>query len=69
MTLAEAAAFLGLSRPGLRRLIAQGALQGGAGAGDDHMPREAVIAWRDRCAADRRDALQRLLRLSEEVDP
>jgi excisionase family DNA binding protein len=69
MTLEEAAALLGLSRPGLRRLIAQGALQGGAAAGDDRLLREAVIACRDRIAAERREALRHLLRLSEEVDP
>ncbi|MDO9711183.1 hypothetical protein [Paracraurococcus lichenis] len=55
-----AAALLGLSRLALQRLLDRGLLPG--------LGRAALLAWRDRQAAVRRDALAALARLSAAHD-
>jgi hypothetical protein len=49
---ADAARLLGIALPTLRRLVRSGALPSGA-----LLSRAEVIAWRDRQAVRRRDAL------------
>lgn len=61
----EAAALLGLSPTGLRRLLARGLLPAGP---DGRLPRAPLLAWRDRQAALRRAALAGLSALSETHD-
>lgn len=56
----EAAGLLGIALPTLRRLIDRGALPAGG-----LLSRAALIAWRDRQAARRQDALVTLAGLSE----
>jgi excisionase family DNA binding protein len=57
---AEAARLLGIALPTLRRLVRSGALPSAA-----LLSRAELLAWRDRQAARRRDALATLAGLSE----
>jgi excisionase family DNA binding protein len=68
ITPAEAARLLGIARPTLLRLVGQGALRPCGPAGAALLSRAEVVAWRDRQAALRRDALAALARLSEAHD-
>ena len=60
---AEAARLLGIAPPTLRRLVGSGALPSAA-----LLSRVELLAWRDRQAARRRDALATLAGLSEAHD-
>jgi hypothetical protein len=60
---ADAARLLGIALPTLRRLVRSGALPPGA-----LLSRDALLAWRDRQAVRRRDALVTLAGLSESHD-
>jgi hypothetical protein len=59
----DAARLLGIALPTLRRLVRSWALPSGA-----LLSRAALLAWRDRQAARRRDALAILADLSEAHD-
>ena len=59
-----AAALLRLALPTLLRLVERGELPGDG----TRLPRAAVLAWRDRQATIRREALEGLARLSAAHD-
>jgi hypothetical protein len=62
LTPEAAACLLGIALPSLRRLVDAGALR------SDPFSRAALLAWRDRQAARRREALATLAALSEAHD-
>jgi excisionase family DNA binding protein len=68
LTPKDAARLMGLSRPAVLRLIAQGTLRSRMVAGEPWLRAAELLAWQEGSAATRREALAALSRLSEAHD-